>query len=237
MPIANSHTRALAGWSVGGPVPRRSRRFRPTLRPGGARSSLALLLGLTATLALFGCRAPEQSAAPPDNAPETTPTDAEPTSAKPVDAEPAMVESAGEPVIETAAPEAFADLVRAHADAPLVINFWATWCAPCIAEMPELVAFHKTASDEGIGFLSAAILSDIEGGVRPLLRDLNAAFPVYAIDTADPEALVAALPFDTDWDGALPATFLLNGEGEIVQTWYEEVTEEILLEAARAVVP
>ncbi len=248
MPIANSHTNALAGWSVGGPVSRRSGHFRPTLRPAGSRPPVALLLGLTAVLALFGCSAPEQPATPPDGAPETaqsaqsdpptdTAADTAAPDAAPTDEESTTPASAAEPVIETVSPEAFAERVRAHAEAPLVINFWATWCAPCIAEMPELVAFHKTASDEGIGFLSAAILSDIEDGVRPLLRDLDAAFPVYSIDTADPEALVAALPFETDWDGALPATFLLNGEGELVQTWYEEVTEEILLEAARAAVP
>jgi thiol-disulfide isomerase/thioredoxin len=93
---------------------------------------------------------------------------------------------------------------------PLVLNFWATWCGPCKAEMPLLVELEKQYGARGVQFIGAS-MDDAKTRARVpvFLEEYHVAFPVWYGGSAD----------DLDrlhLGGAVPATAFLDEEGHIV---------------------
>ncbi len=86
----------------------------------------------------------------------------------------------------------------------VVINFWATWCPPCIAEMPSLNALYNDYKDE-VAFIFVA--RDDSEKVTKFLEKRGYSFPVYFELNAPPDILQ---------NNSIPATYILSRKGEIV---------------------
>jgi thiol-disulfide isomerase/thioredoxin len=97
---------------------------------------------------------------------------------------------------------------------PLLINFWATWCEPCKAEFPDLVAIDADYRDK-IDFITISLdeLSEIDRDVPKFLGEMKAMMPAYLLKTENEEEAIASVY--KDWQGGLPFTILFNGKGEI----------------------
>ena len=94
---------------------------------------------------------------------------------------------------------------------PLVINFWATWCTPCIEEMPLIDAFFHENKEKGWQVLGLAI--DQPSRVRQFLSQ----FPVrYKIGLAGLNGTELAKKLGNDV-GGLPFTVVLDGQGRLIQ--------------------
>lgn len=105
---------------------------------------------------------------------------------------------------------------------PLVINFWATWCPPCVREMPQIEQFHREFRSLGWQVLGLAI--DGPTPVRDFLKKVPVSFPIGLAGFGGTE-LGKALG---NTSGGLPFTVALNERGELVQrrlgeTSYEEL--------------
>jgi cytochrome c biogenesis protein CcmG/thiol:disulfide interchange protein DsbE len=89
----------------------------------------------------------------------------------------------------------------------VLLNFWATWCAPCRVEMPWFVDLQRKYKDRG--FTVVAVSLDEEGfaAVQPFADSLGLNFPVVIGD----DGLAAEFGGVT----ALPTTFLIDREGRI----------------------
>ena len=90
---------------------------------------------------------------------------------------------------------------------PVLVNFWASWCAPCRAELPLLDALNDEVESEGLSVVAVNLDSQrrpAEGVMRHLGLDL----PVIYGDDDLAEAFAPA---------ALPATYLLDASGRIVE--------------------
>ena len=99
----------------------------------------------------------------------------------------------------------------------LLVNFWATWCAPCREEFPDLVRVRARYSPERLDFVTVSLddVSDITGAVPEFLRQMRAtSIPAYLLNADAPEAAIAL--FDPAWRGELPATFLYDPRGQLV---------------------
>ena len=94
---------------------------------------------------------------------------------------------------------------------PLVLNFWATWCPPCIEELPELERFHQAWSPRG--WQVAGLAVDAPTPVREFLARQPLSFPV-GLAGLDGSALSRTLGNDR---GALPFTAVFDGAGRMVQ--------------------
>src|SRR5690554_7424543 len=90
----------------------------------------------------------------------------------------------------------------------VVVNFWATWCSPCLKEMPELSALD--AMHEHVGVVGLAY-EDIEPeAMRDFLAKHPVVYPIAIIDTYDP-------PSDFDTPRGLPMTYLIGPDGRVVK--------------------
>ncbi|MCC6488091.1 MAG: redoxin domain-containing protein [Candidatus Hydrogenedentes bacterium] len=108
----------------------------------------------------------------------------------------------------------------------LVVNLWATYCLPCIAEMPIFTEFYRARDPEAVAFLSLSADAEysIEEAVKPFMKDHALPFPVQVISAVDPKVLKQLIGAETtSWDGELPATFILDRDRKLVKHWLEEV--------------
>lgn len=89
----------------------------------------------------------------------------------------------------------------------LFINLWASWCPPCIAEMPTIQALHDDVADQGnIKFIMLSMDQDREEG-RKFMKDRGFEMPYYFPVSSVPAELSSSY---------LPTTFIISAEGQIV---------------------
>lgn len=89
----------------------------------------------------------------------------------------------------------------------LFINFWATWCAPCLEEMPSIEALSRSVADSGVRFLMISV-DDRERDVRRFLRRRALDLPLFLRGWLPGESTFRA--------GIIPATFIVDRSGRIV---------------------
>jgi thiol-disulfide isomerase/thioredoxin len=106
----------------------------------------------------------------------------------------------------------------------MVINYWATWCAPCIKEIPELIALDESHEDIVVFGVNFDAPPPEEAAAQ--IERMKITFPVYAEDP------YPVLGFDQPQ--VLPTTIIIGPDGEIRSTLVGPQTEETLLEAIRA---
>jgi thiol-disulfide isomerase/thioredoxin len=115
----------------------------------------------------------------------------------------------------------------------LLINFWATWCKPCVKEFPDLVKLYNNYKDKGfeIVFVSVDVPEDIEPKVIPFLRKQGVDFLTYYNKFDRPEDLINYI--DKNWEGAIPSTYIYDKDGNMTASIlgsrnYETFEKEIL---------
>ena len=96
---------------------------------------------------------------------------------------------------------------------PLFINVWATWCAPCREEFPELVMLvEKYNSIVKFVGISVDDVDELDSKVIPFLKNQKAEFQNYLLKIIEPEDFINVL--NKDWNGAIPATFIYDKTGK-----------------------
>ncbi|MEO6351634.1 MAG: TlpA disulfide reductase family protein [Oxalobacteraceae bacterium] len=96
---------------------------------------------------------------------------------------------------------------------PLIVNFWATWCAPCVDEMPELSALQAEIAPRGIQLLGIGI--DSADNIAAFSAKYQIAYPLFA---AGVSATELAREFGNR-AGGLPYTVLIGADGQVKKTY------------------
>jgi thiol-disulfide isomerase/thioredoxin len=104
----------------------------------------------------------------------------------------------------------------------MVVNFWATWCPPCIAEIPEFIKFQKQYEKQGVQFVGIAI--DQRSKVQTFATEVGMNYPVLLGDLAGIDlARRIGNP-----SGGLPYTVIVDRNGKIVTTQLGTLSTEKL---------
>ncbi len=93
----------------------------------------------------------------------------------------------------------------------VLLNFWATWCAPCSLEIPWFIEFQNTHRDSGFTTLGVSLDEDGWSAVKPYIEKRKVNYPVM-VGNDDVAQLYGA--------NALPATFLIDKSGRIAVTHF-----------------
>jgi thiol-disulfide isomerase/thioredoxin len=93
----------------------------------------------------------------------------------------------------------------------LLVNFWATWCGPCLKEIPELVKVQDAYAARGFQIVGPAV--DDAESVRAVLKPLGINYPVL---TSGPEVMLKLMDSLGNGAGGLPFSVLVGADGAIL---------------------
>ena len=93
-----------------------------------------------------------------------------------------------------------------------LINFWATWCKPCIAELPYFELINSEYKEKGVEVLlvSLDLPTDVESKLIPFLKKQQIKSKVVLLD--DPDANTWIPKVSEEWSGSIPATIIYKGK-------------------------
>lgn len=125
-----------------------------------------------------------------------------------------------------------ADLAALTAGRPALINVWATWCGPCVKEMPMLDAFHRAQAPNGVQVVGIAL--DDPAAVRDFMARFDIGYPGL-VDT--PGTADAGVRLGNP-RGVLPYSLLVDARGRILEQWVGPLEQgDLDAWAARAAAP
>lgn len=107
----------------------------------------------------------------------------------------------------------------------VVVNYWATWCSPCLKEMPDLRAFAESRDDVALIGLAYEDIS-VED-MRAFLNKHPAGYPIAIVDVYNP-------PKDFPAPRGLPMTWLIAPDGHVAKRFLGPVTGRDLAQAISA---
>ncbi len=91
-----------------------------------------------------------------------------------------------------------------------VINFWATWCAPCIKELPHFEKLHTDNKKVKVILVSLDSQKDLEKKLIPFIERKKITANVVLLSDKDYNSWLSKI--DKDWSGAIPATLIIQGK-------------------------
>ena len=91
-----------------------------------------------------------------------------------------------------------------------VVNFWATWCAPCIKELPHFEALNANYKGENVEVILVSLdfPHQFETKLKPYIKEHDLKSKILVLDDVDMNTWIPKV--DENWDGAIPVTIIYN---------------------------
>ncbi|UOQ99970.1 TlpA family protein disulfide reductase [Hymenobacter sp. 5317J-9] len=120
-------------------------------------------------------------------------------------------------------------------DTTYVVNFWATWCAPCVKELPnfELLRAANAGKKVKVLLVSMDYASQLDKKVKPFVQQRRLKSEVVLLNESDPNTFIDKV--DAKWSGALPFTLIFNNKSKQRLTFERELSQAELTAAVQKV--
>ena len=127
------------------------------------------------------------------------------------------------------APDQLTDILGKESGRVRVFNFWATWCQPCIAELPHLSEVASRHPEAEVLLVSLDHRAVGTPRVKAFLDKQGLSMQSFMLDAEDPAS--AMLEVYDDFPGAIPITLVMDSSGELHKAFHRAITAEELSEA------
>lgn len=138
------------------------------------------------------------------------------------------------PVVRVVKFDALEHLMTRNSEKVEIINFWATWCRPCIKELPYFQEVQNRMADQvNVTLISLDFVDVLNQKVIPFVEKRNLTPQVLLLDEIDYNSWIDKV--DPSWSGAIPATLFINHqtgerkfhEGELLLSDIEDMLKEL----------
>jgi len=128
--------------------------------------------------------------------------------------------------VATATAEEIHALIAEHHGSVVVVNFWATWCPPCLKEFPDLIEVYEQNRARGVAVIAVSMNAEDETqDIDEFLESFAPPFPVYRAASID-NAFYAGIV--EPWFGELPITLVFDAAGELRHYHRKAITRDEL---------
>ncbi len=119
--------------------------------------------------------------------------------------------------IHPATPDQFRAVLEHHRGKVVVVNYWATWCIPCLQELPELDLLQERYGERGLVVLAISMddPDKLEDRVKPFFAKRAPGLVSYLASAGEDDSVEFVTSFDPEWPGALPTTMFFDRGGEL----------------------
>lgn len=123
------------------------------------------------------------------------------------------------------------ELIQNNSSDLMVVNFWATWCAPCVKELPQFEKLLTKYENQGLKvvLVSFDFVEQLEKKVIPFVKKKDIKSDVMLLDETDYNSFIDKI--DSKWSGAIPATLMLDNRNGNRRFFEKEFKEGELEEA------
>jgi thiol-disulfide isomerase/thioredoxin len=127
--------------------------------------------------------------------------------------------------------EGFESYLSKDNDTTYVVNFWATWCKPCVKELPAFEKLNEVYANDKVKVLLVSLdfIKHFETKVKPFVAEKNLKSDVILLN--DPRSNQWIDKVSKEWSGAIPATVIYRGKDRLFYEGsftYEELEKEML---------
>ena len=102
--------------------------------------------------------------------------------------------------------------IQNNSDTTYIVNFWATWCVPCIKELPDFDSIHINFQKKPVKILLVSLdfKEDLESKVIPFIKKKKIQSEVVLLDEINGNYFIPIV--SEKWSGAIPATLIVNNK-------------------------
>jgi thiol-disulfide isomerase/thioredoxin len=124
--------------------------------------------------------------------------------------------AAGDQLVVPATPAELRAALDARKGRVVLVNFWATWCRPCLKELPDLLALEQKYAARGFDLLAVSLddPADLEAVVQPFVTKWFPSLRTLIRRSPGMDAMVSVV--DPAWNEVLPTSYVLDRNGRVV---------------------
>lgn len=132
--------------------------------------------------------------------------------------------------VEAISPEEIHAIVDANAGKVVIVNFWASWCPPCLEEFPDIIQVYNEKRDQDVEVLAVSMnFADEMPDIEAFLKDFQPPFDVRIASSVDDSFYEGVV---SPWFGEIPITLVFDMKGELAHyhravVTYEKLTGEV----------